>query len=90
MRPALLTSAAILLVASLSGCGGDNRSILWTNLTPELQGLHERPEDVTRNLAVVNNANMRMLSDDLGRTFYTHAPSRLNPFPSIGLSGNPY
>lgn len=62
---------------------------IMENLTPELQGLHERPVDVYRGLAISNSFHMRMLSDDLGRVFYTDHPSRLSPFPIISLNGNP-
>ena len=63
---------------------------LYRNPTPELMGLHERPIDVYRNLAIVNNAHLRLLSDDLGRTFYTNHPSRLSPYPVMSLTGNPW
>ena len=66
--------------ATLTGC----------ELTPELQGLHERPVDVHRNFAIVNNVNLRLLSNDLGRTFYTNHPSRLTPYPVMSLTGNPW
>ena len=58
--------------------------------TPELQGLYERPVDVYRNFAIVNNVNLRLLSNDLGRTFYTNHPSRLTPYPVMSLTGNPW
>ena len=65
-------------------------SAILADLTPELQGYQERPVDVKRNLTIVNNANLRGLSDDLGRTFYTNHPSRLTPYPVMSLSGNPW
>lgn len=63
---------------------------LFADLTPELQGSHERPIDVTRNVAIVNNLNLRLLSDDLGKVFYTSHPSRLTPFPAMSFTGNPF
>ncbi len=60
-----------------------------SDLTPELQGLVERPVDVDRNLAANNNQNLRMMWDDIGRTFYTDQPSMLSPMPIIHTSGNP-
>ncbi len=84
-----------IAVAMLTGCesstpkSGGLGAIL-ADLTPELQGYQERPIDVKRNLAIVNNANLRGLSDDLGRTFYTNHPSRLTPYPVMSLSGNPW
>jgi hypothetical protein len=57
--------------------------------TPELQGTGERPVDINRHLAVVDNLNMRMASDDLGRIWYTNSPSYLSPMPVTTLSGVP-
>ena len=79
--------------AMLTGCSSSrnyNESSIYSNLTPELKTLSERPSDVRRNIAIVNNANLRMLGDDLGRTFYTSNPSRLSPFPVVSYSGNPW
>ena len=59
------------------------------DLTPELQGLVERPVDVDRNLAANNNQNLRMMWDDIGRTLHTDHPSMLTPMPVIHTSGNP-
>ena len=75
---------------SLIGCAPTNRNDIVTNLTPELQGLHERPSDVYGNMAVTHNSNIRMISDDLGRVFMTNRPSTLSPFPIITYSGNPF
>lgn len=80
-----------LATLTLAGCrGGDNvsYSAISSNLTPELQTLHERPIDVDRNLAVNNNQNLRLFWDDLGRFFYTDTPSRLGPHRAIRTSGN--
>ncbi len=60
------------------------------DLTPELQGLVERPIDVDRNLAANNNQNLRMMWEDLGRTFYTSRPSILSPMPVVHTSGIPH
>lgn len=90
MRKTILSVAALTIAATLVGCESQNRSALYSNLTPELQGLHERPVDVERNVAYTNNFNMRMISDDLGRVFYTNSPSRLSGFPPMSLTGNPY
>ena len=86
----ILAGGAVLF--GLAGCqSGDPLSYhgIKRDLTPELQGMVERPVDVSRNLAVNNNQNLRMLSDDIGRTFYTNHPSMLSPFPVIHTSGNP-
>ena len=89
MRTITLSLATLLLISLFTGCSY-SRSSLYHNLTPELQGMADRPEDVKRNWAMVDNANLRMLGDDLGRTFYTNHPSRLSPYPVLSLTGNPW
>ena len=84
----------ILGGALLAGCGSSNPSqvsfgAISSNLTPELQGLTDRPVDNERNVAVANNQNWRMFSDDLGRALYIDHPSRLSPYPITYTSGNP-
>ncbi len=59
------------------------------DLTPELQGMTDRPVDDQRNMAVAYNQNKRMFFDDLGRAWYTDHPSRLSPYPVTYTSGNP-
>lgn len=88
----LCTAVALAGFAALVGCRNQSDvsyNSITSNLTPELQGLHERPIDVSRNMRIANNQNWRMLSDDLGRTFYTNHPSHLSPFPIVDTSGNP-
>lgn len=60
------------------------------NLTPELQGISERPLDVDRNIAVVENVNWRLFWGDLGRVWYMDRPSILSPFPTVSTSGQPH
>ncbi len=85
----VLAGGAVLL--GLAGCQTDPLSYhaIMSDLTPELQGLVERPIDVDRNLASTNNQNLRMMSDDIGRVLYTDHPSLLSPMPIIYTSGNP-
>ncbi|MCZ6835070.1 MAG: hypothetical protein O7G85_04785 [Planctomycetota bacterium] len=85
-----VSMSALMLAAILTGCESDPQSSLYANLSPELQGLHERPSDVKNNLAIVNNLNLRMYSDDWGRVFYTNNPSRLTPMPAFSLTGSPW
>ena len=89
MRIALLSLVALMMV-SLLGCVSSDRNDILANLTPELYGLHERPSDVARNWAVTDNANLRMIADDLGRMWMTNQPSHLSPFPIMTYSGNPF
>ncbi len=86
----VLAGGAVLF--GLAGCQtADPLSYhaIKSDLTPELQGLVERPVDVDRNLATNNNQNLRMMWDDIGRTLYTDRPSMLSPMPVIHTSGNP-
>ena len=89
----ICTVSILLGAAALSGCRSDQSDVSYgaitSNLTPELQGLHERPIDVSRNMRVAQNQNWRMFSDDLGRFFYTDHASHLTPFPMVDTSGNP-
>ena len=82
---------AVCLIA-VSGCGSSSRtefSSLRKNLTPELQGLTDRPVDNQRNFAVRENQNWRMFSDDLNRALHLDHPSRLSPYPILYTNGNP-
>jgi hypothetical protein len=92
MKTAVPTAFAAALVL-LAGCSSDPMDVSYSsisrNLTPELQGLAERPIDVNRNLSVTANQNWRMASGDLGRALYTDHPSRLSPFPVVSTSGLP-
>ena len=81
--------AAVLVGCSSSSPHNVSFDAISGNLTPELQGLTDRPVDNQRNVAVTNNQNWRMMSDDLGRVFYTDHPSRLSPYPITYTSGNP-
>ncbi len=86
----VLAGGAVLF--GLAGCQtADPLSYhaIKSDLTPELQGLVERPIDVDRNLASTNNQNLRLMWDDIGRTLYTDHPSMLSPMPVINTSGNP-
>ena len=89
MRFAILALAALAMIM-LAGCSATSPNSILANLTPELQGVQERPDDVARNLAITNNANLRMLSNDIGRAFYTNHASRLSPYPIVSFSGNPF
>ncbi len=81
--------AAVLVGCSSSSHPDVSFDAIRGNLTPELQGLTDRPVDDERNLAVTNNMNLRLMNDDLGRALYTDHPSRLSPYPITSTSGNP-
>lgn len=80
-------------IGVLAGCQSKQDPLSYKAIrsdpTPELQGTGERPVDINRHLAVVDNLNLRMASDDLGRIWYTNSPSYLSPMPVTTLSGVP-
>ena len=82
-------AAAVLVGCSSSRPHNVSFGSISGNLTPELEGLTDRPVDNERNVAVTNNMNWRMFSDDLGRALYVDHPSRLSPYPITYSSGNP-
>ncbi len=89
----LCTVGLLIGTICLIGCSSNPERVSYGaithNLTPELRGMQERPIDISRNMRVAQNQNWRMLSDDLGRVFYTDHPSRLSPYPIVDTSGNP-
>lgn len=81
-RSAVITLAACSsLLGLLSGCGGTSITGLRLSPTPELAELGRTPDDVANNFAIMSNLNMRMLSEDIGRTLYTDRPSHLSRTP---------
>lgn len=82
-----LTTAGALAFALASfgmvGCESDPNSLdgIRADLTPELETLHERQDDMDNNGALVWDEMGRMFVEDLGRVFYTNRPSRLTPEP---------
>ena len=86
--------SGVVGLAVLSGCK-TNRDYysyhaITSNLTPELQGVSERPIDVNTNVAVAENVNWRLFWGDLGRVWYMDRPSILSPFPTVSTSGQPH
>lgn len=86
-------AAALAFVGVIAGCSSDQGVSLGditSDMTPELMTLNQRPEDVQRHMAYTNNVNSRMFWEDLGRTWYTDHPSRLNPIEIVSVSGKPH
>jgi hypothetical protein len=86
-RPAALL-APFLAALAVGGCAHthsgeafDRTDVIRLNLTPELDTLSQRPDDVENALTLWADENWRMFVADLGRTFYTNRPSRLAPYP---------
>lgn len=77
------TAALLSLVtlATLGGCETSRYQQVKDDATPNLDTLHQRPEDVDNALVTTFDENGRMFWEDLGRAFYTNRPSRLTPEP---------
>jgi hypothetical protein len=84
----MLAVAAALSTGCASKTGVSDRAIA-AHPTPELQTTSMRHKEVDFSIAYMRNANGRMFWDDLGRTFYWDQPSRLSPYPIMGLNGQP-
>ena len=80
-RSLLTTSAVVGLAALLGGCTTSRLDEIRADLTPELETLHERQDDMDNSGALMADENGRMFMQDLGRAFYTNRPSRLTPEP---------
>lgn len=52
-----------------------------SNLTPELDTLYQRPDDMSNAMTIMADENGRMFWQDLGRVFYVDRPSRLTREP---------
>ncbi len=95
MKRAISFTVLSVIVASFVGCQSPSNSrdvsyaAVTGDLTPELQGLTERPIDYDRHLAGAMNHNLRSMSDDLSRMFLLDQPSRLAPYPVTLPSGQP-
>ena len=93
MKTATGLAALCVLAAALAGCsssGGDTSyGAISGNLTPDLQGLAERPIDADSHMAYGWNTQWRTMYEDLGRAWFTDHPSRLSPFPIAYTSGMP-
>lgn len=96
MKTVSRLSVPVLAMGALiaTGCSSDNSldmsfDAIAGNLTPNLMGIQQRSVDIDRHVALAQNANRRMLSDDINRFFYTAHSSRLSPFPIAFPSGQP-
>lgn len=85
LRASILALGAGTLLAT--GCTNSTRSDyaqaqkIRDNLTPELDTLYQRPDDIENSLAIMADENGRMIWQDLGRAMYTDRPSRLTREP---------
>ena len=85
---------ANLLVGAglLTGCSNPNDvsfNAIKGDLTPELDGISERPVDIQRSLAMNQDQTLRMFWGDLGRAWLMDQPSMLAPYYVISTNGQP-
>jgi hypothetical protein len=95
MRIARTALVSLALVTGLCtvGCSSDPMATdfksIKSDLTPELQGVTERPVDIDRNIATTFEQNGRNFWNDLGRAFYVDRPSILSPYFIVPTGGQP-
>lgn len=87
-RTILCLALGCLGAASLVGCTTASSSAnhaqaesLRADLTPELDTLYQRPDDMSNAMTIMADENGRMFWQDMGRVFYTDRPSRLTREP---------
>jgi hypothetical protein len=94
MKTSFVCATLALLVVGSTGCSSKEKHLtqkdITGDLTPELKGIAMRPSDAHNGFAITSNTNLRLMSDDLARTFYTSTPSRLTPFPIVNNAGQPW
>ncbi len=76
----MLVGGALLL----GGCSGNpdaKYQAIKDDLTPNLDTLYQRPEDVDNALVITADENGRMFWQDVGRAWYVDRPSRLSREP---------
>ncbi|MHC4868131.1 MAG: hypothetical protein ACYTE2_00350 [Planctomycetota bacterium] len=81
-----------VLAAGLVGCHSANDvsfAAIKSNPSPELLGVANRNVDIERNMAVVGDQNLRMLTNDLNRMFLFDSPSYLSPWNIVSTTGQP-
>jgi hypothetical protein len=86
MRSSTAVAIALGLAAIVGGCTGSDTAAaryasVRDNPTPELDTLYQRPVEVDNKLALTEDENWRMFTQDLGRFWYTDRPSRLTREP---------
>jgi hypothetical protein len=76
-------AAATLVGCTTAGSRADYAQAerIRADLTPELDTLYQRPDDMSNAMTIMADENGRMFWQDLGRVFYTDRPSRLTREP---------
>ncbi len=90
---AAFAAGAFAAASLFGGCAYDPENVSFDyikgHVSPELDGLTERPVDIQRNLAVNEDQTLRMFWADLGRTWLMDQPSMLSPYYIISTNGQP-
>lgn len=94
MKKLIALGALAMVALGGAGCQSSNPynvsfDSIRDNPTPEMMTLSERPVDVDRHVGYTDNVNVRLMWEDIGRTWYADHPSRLSPSDIIYISGKP-
>ncbi len=83
----ILAAASLVAVNGLAACSSETTQqqktqLIRNNLTPELDTMYQRPDDIDNAIAITFDENGRMFNEDLGRFWLLDRPSRLTREPS--------
>ncbi|QKK07033.1 MAG: hypothetical protein HND58_01885 [Planctomycetota bacterium] len=88
VRRITILALGTLAAAAVTGCSTASSNAdyaqaerIRADLTPELDTLYQRPDDMSNAFTVMLDENGRMIWQDLGRVLYTDRPSRLTREP---------
>lgn len=88
VRRLTILALGTLTAAAVTGCSTASSNAdyaqaerIRADLTPELDTLYQRPDDMSNAFTVMLDENGRMIWQDLGRALYTDRPSRLTREP---------
>ena len=90
MKTRILTLSLITLMGTLIGCNqlvrysSEDADPMLVDLTPNMNGLAQTYSENDAGIAVTNNANDRMMDDDLRRLMLLDKSSILSPMPVVG------
>ena len=88
LRRLTILTLGTIAAAAVTGCSTASSPAdfaqaerIRQNLTPELDTLYQRPDDMSNAFTIMLDENGRMFWQDLGRVLYTDRPSRLTREP---------
>ena len=85
MNKWIVTLITLALTCGFIGCSHNphSSSAIVNDLTPNMDGLGETYSENDAGIIIVNNANNRMLVDDMRRATLLDKPSMLSPYPVV-------